>query len=108
MMIKTLIIVIAVLILMYLLIELFIHYFEVPVLIFKIKQFVAYAIGLCFAGGAVMAYKIKVLMWFCIALSFYWLVKSLIDRSEFYYWLETAENAVNAINEQQNEKGKEE
>ena len=98
-MIKVLITAIAITTLVYLLLELLINYFEVPVLIFKVKQIVAYIISLCFAVSAALSREIRVLMWFFIALTIYWLVKSLIDRSEFESWIQAIEDAVNEQND---------
>ena len=100
---KILIVVIAIMIIMYLMVELFIHFFEVPVFIFRIKQFEAYSISFCFACGAAIAHEVKVLLWFFIAMAVYWLVKSLLDRSEFYSWLEAVNNALNEQGEKKEE-----
>ena len=104
-MMKILFGVIAIMIIMYLIMEIIIHYFEVPVLIFRAKQFTAYAISFCFAWEAAITHEVKVLLWFFVAMTVYWLIKSLLDRSEFYYWIEMAENA---IKEQAEAKKKEE
>ena len=93
-MVKILVIVGIVAIIMYLLLDLLIHYSEVPVLIFRVKQIIAYIISLCFAGGVAFSYETKVLMWFCIACMVYWLTRSLLDRSKFYSLLEAVENAM--------------
>ena len=93
-MLKVLIIISAVAILVYMLLELIIHFFEVPVLIFRIKQLVAYTISICLFGGAAASYEYKVLMLFFIAFAVYWLIKSFLDRAEFYSWIKAIENAM--------------
>ena len=90
-------------IIIYILVNLFVQFSEITfVNLFRIKQFVAYAIGLCFC---IMPFVVKleedvwVFAIFAGVFAIYFFIESYIARDDFFAWLEVYEEQDDIANE---------